>query len=70
LKNFLGFEPEPSGLRRHGVLGWIRHPIYAGIILITIGLFLFVPNLPTLISCLSILLYVPIGTALEERKLI
>lgn len=70
LSSFVGFDSEPSVLRRHGILGVIRHPIYSGIILITMGLFLFVPNMPTLISCMSIFIYIPIGIALEEKKLV
>jgi protein-S-isoprenylcysteine O-methyltransferase Ste14 len=70
LKSFLGFEPEENRLRTGGALAWVRHPIYSGLILITAGFFLFIPNLPTLISCCSILLYLPIGIHLEERKLI
>jgi methanethiol S-methyltransferase len=70
LKSFLGFEPEESRLRTGGALAWVRHPIYSGLILITVGFFLFIPNLPTLISCCSILVYLPIGIYLEERKLI
>jgi protein-S-isoprenylcysteine O-methyltransferase Ste14 len=70
LKSFLGFEPEDSRLRTGGALAWVRHPIYSGLILITVGFFLFIPNLPTLISCCSILVYLPVGIYLEERKLI
>ena len=70
LKAFLGFEQEESQLRTRGVLAWVRHPIYSGLILITLGFFLFIPNLPTLITCGAILLYLPIGIYLEEKKLI
>lgn len=70
LKAFLGFAPEDSNLRRSGILTWIRHPIYSGLILVTIGFFLFIPNLPTLTSCTCILLYLPIGIYLEEKKMI
>lgn len=70
LKAFLGFVPEENRLRRSGILAWVRHPIYSGLILITLGFFLFIPNLPTLITCSSILLYLPIGIYLEEKKLI
>lgn len=70
LKAFLGFEPEVNHLKTRGLLHWVRHPIYSGLILVTIGFFLFIPNLPTLISCLCILGYLPIGIALEERKLV
>ena len=70
LRSFLGFGPEESRLRTGGALAWVRHPIYSGLILITLGFFMFIPNLPTLISCCSILLYLPVGIYLEERKLI
>ena len=70
IKAFLGFEQEESRLRRSGVLSWVRHPIYSGLILVTLGFFLFIPNLPTLITCACIVLYLPIGIYLEEKKLI
>jgi protein-S-isoprenylcysteine O-methyltransferase Ste14 len=70
LKAFLGFEQEESQLRTRGALAWVRHPIYSGLILITLGFFLFIPNLPTLITCGAILLYLPVGIYLEEKKLI
>jgi len=70
LKAFLGFESEDSRLRTTGALAWVRHPIYSGLILVTLGFFLFIPNLPTLITCTAILLYLPVGIYLEEKKLI
>ena len=70
LKSFLGFEKETSELKITGILKIVRHPIYAGLILITAGFFLLIPNTPTLISCLCILIYLPIGIYLEEKKLI
>ncbi len=70
LKGFLGLAPEEATLRRNGILDWIRHPIYSGLILVTIGFFLFIPNLPTAISCGCILIYLPIGIYLEEKKMI
>ena len=70
LKPFLGFSPEEPGFRTAGLLSWIRHPIHAGVILITLSFFIFIPNLPTLVSCGCVLLYLPIGIYLEERKMI
>jgi protein-S-isoprenylcysteine O-methyltransferase Ste14 len=71
IKSFLGLADEPkTRLKTTGLLQVVRHPIYAGTILITIGFFLFVPNWPTLISCGSILAYLPMGIYLEEQKLI
>jgi protein-S-isoprenylcysteine O-methyltransferase Ste14 len=70
LKGFVGLKEEKKELQTHGVLEYIRHPIQAGIILIVMGFFFFIPNLPTLISCLCILIYIPIGLYLEEKKLV
>ena len=70
LGGFLGLRPEEILLRREGILKLIRHPIYSGLFLVTIGYSLFIPNLPTLVSCLCILGYLPVGIILEERKLI
>ncbi len=71
IRSFLGLADEPSTrLKTTGLLGVVRHPIYSGTILITIGFFLFIPNWPTLISCACIWAYLPIGIYLEEQKLI
>lgn len=70
LKAFLGFGDEGETFKQSGILNWVRHPIYSGLILVTIGYFFFIPNLPSLVSALSILVYLPIGIALEERKLL
>ena len=69
LKSFLGFADEKNEFKIDGILKLVRHPIYSGLILITIGFFLFMPNLPSLISCLSVFVYLPIGIYLEEKKL-
>ena len=70
LKSFLGFGEEKVELRIVGISKYVRHPIYAGLILITTGFFLFIPNAPTLVTCLCIFSYLPIGIYLEEKKLI
>jgi len=69
-KGFLGFSDEKKELKTDGVLKYVRHPIQAGIVLITIGFFFFIPNLPTLLSCVCILIYIPIGLYFEEKKLV
>jgi protein-S-isoprenylcysteine O-methyltransferase Ste14 len=69
-KGFVGLAQEEPVLKTDGILGYVRHPIYSGLILVIAGFFLFIPNLPTLISCLCMLVYIPIGMMLEERKLI
>lgn len=70
LKGFLGFVGEENKLKRNGILAWIRHPIYAGLILLALGFFLFIPNPPTLVSCVCIFSYLPLGIFLEEKKMI
>jgi methanethiol S-methyltransferase len=69
-RGFIGLKDEPAQLSREGILKQVRHPIYSGTILVILGFFLFIPNPPTLVSCLCMLLYIPIGIILEERKLI
>jgi methanethiol S-methyltransferase len=69
-KGFVGVKNEASELKTDGILGYVRHPIYTGTILIIIGFFLFIPNMPTLLSCICMLLYLPIGIYLEEKKLV
>lgn len=71
IKEFVGLgEEKEVGLNTEGILSSIRHPIYAGTVLIVLGFFFFLPNLPTLISCACIFIYLPIGIYLEEKKLI
>jgi protein-S-isoprenylcysteine O-methyltransferase Ste14 len=71
LREFTGFAHDrPDTFQSKGILLHIRHPLYAGTILITIGFWLFSPNVTTLISVGCIFVYLPIGIALEERKLI
>jgi len=69
-KGFLGLTEEKRELRTEGVLQYVRHPIQAGLILVVLGFFFFIPNLPTLISCVCVFLYIPIGIYFEEKKLI
>jgi protein-S-isoprenylcysteine O-methyltransferase Ste14 len=69
-RGFVGLAVETAELRTDGILKHVRHPIYSGLILIIAGFFLFIPNLPTAISCGCMLLYLPIGMALEEKKLV
>ncbi len=68
--SFIGLRLEEDKLSYDGILGRVRHPIYSGLILITVGFFLFNPTIATLIFCLSVFLYLPVGIYLEEQKLI
>lgn len=67
---FIGAIDEKKELKTEGILQHVRHPVIAGVILIFLAFFFFLPNLPTLVSCLCVFVYVPIGIWLEEKKLI
>ncbi len=68
--SFVGLKQETGEFSQTGILRHVRHPIYSGTILIVIGFFLFNPSVATLISVSCILVYLPVGIYLEERKLI
>ena len=71
LSSFLGIAAEETqSLVISRLLSKVRHPLYSGTILIVMAFFLFIPNLPTLLSASCILVYLPIGIWLEEKKLI
>lgn len=53
-----------------GIHGWLRHPIYSGLILIFLGYFLFAPFLSSLIHLICLLVYLPFGIYFEEKKLV
>lgn len=68
---FFGFSKVTKGkLVREGIHGKIRHPIYAGTILIFLGMFLYTPTDMVLTSVLVIYVYLPIGIYFEEQKLL
>ncbi len=72
-KAFLGLaDPvlESRKLITEGIQGRIRHPLYAGSILLIIGFFLYMPTLENLITVLISLIYIFIGIYLEEKKLV
>lgn len=57
-------------LVRTGLYGYVRHPLYFGVILMLLGAVLFLPNAPMLLFVIVSLVYLPIGVTLEERKLV
>lgn len=70
-KAFAGVEKEEGeSLETGGLLQYIRHPMYAGTILLLTGFWLYIPTTATFISCLLAVLYIFIGIQLEERSLI
>lgn len=68
--DFVGLSTQEEPFTTMGILRSVRHPIYSGTILIAIGYWLFDPTVPTTVSVICILAYLPIGIYLEERKLI
>jgi protein-S-isoprenylcysteine O-methyltransferase Ste14 len=61
---------QPEKLINDGLYQYVRHPLYAGLILIFTGYFLYVPNLASLIHFVALLLYLPFGIYYEEKKLL
>ena len=59
-----------DGLLISGIHGVIRHPLYAGTLLLISGLFLFFPFASNLIAFTVITTYTFIGIKLEEKKLL
>jgi protein-S-isoprenylcysteine O-methyltransferase Ste14 len=53
-----------------GIHRVIRHPLYAGTLLLIWGLFLFYPFVSNIIICIIITMYTFIGIKLEEKKLL
>ena len=56
--------------RDDGLLKYVRHPLYAGSMLLIVGFFLFIPTAVNLISVLLVINYFLIGIQFEERRLI
>lgn len=69
LRSFLGMKESERELRTDGILKFIRHPLYTATILIFLGFFAYDSRLASLISVLCVLIYLPIGIWLEEKKL-
>lgn len=71
---FMGITAPPDQgqqeLKTGGLLKYIRHPIYAGTLLLIFGFALFAPTLTNIIHALCITIYILIGIRLEETKLI
>ncbi|MBL6449702.1 isoprenylcysteine carboxylmethyltransferase family protein [Fulvivirga sp. 29W222] len=70
-KSFMGLSREdPASLNRSGILGYVRHPIYSGTVLLVLGFLLYDFRMPTLVSAICIFVYLPVGIWYEEQKLI
>jgi protein-S-isoprenylcysteine O-methyltransferase Ste14 len=67
---FLFREAKSKYLLRSGLNAYVRHPLYFGFLLFVIGFFLVSPNWKNLVFAVITILYLIVGTLLEERKLI
>ncbi|MGW8121493.1 methyltransferase family protein [Roseivirga echinicomitans] len=73
LRVFLGFKketPSDQSLKKDKLQSKIRHPLYAGTILLFLGYFIYNPLLINLVSLAALIAYLPFGIRLEEKKLI
>lgn len=74
VKEFLGLKAEVmdpgAKLVTTGVYKYVRHPLYTGVLLLLPGLFLYRPTLSILVFVLITIIYIEIGSRLEEKKLI
>ncbi|RPA67708.1 isoprenylcysteine carboxylmethyltransferase family protein [Cyclobacteriaceae bacterium YHN15] len=75
LSTFSGMKPhddleEVHVFVRKGLHQYIRHPLYAGLVLIFLGFFFFEPVLASLIHLACLVIYLPFGIYFEEKKLI
>jgi len=72
--NFFGLRPTVTlnheNLVISGIYSKIRHPMYAGLILIVLGYFFFSGSLTAAIQLACLLVYLPIGIYFEEKNLI
>jgi protein-S-isoprenylcysteine O-methyltransferase Ste14 len=73
IKRFLGFQPfekEDETLVTTGLYSKVRHPLYAGLILIFLGYFLFAGTISSAVHLGCLLLYLPFGIYFEEKNLV
>ena len=61
--------PNQCSLNTIGFNAIVRHPLYLGLILVLLGVFLFYPKMSALLLLASVLVYLPFGIYLEEKKL-
>jgi protein-S-isoprenylcysteine O-methyltransferase Ste14 len=75
LSTFSGIKPyddleQKEVFVQKGLHQYLRHPIYAGLVLIFLGFFFFEPVLASLIHLACLVVYLPFGIYYEEKKLI
>lgn len=71
IKGFLGLRKvDKLDLKKNGILSFVRHPLYTGLILATIGALVSNPKISIFASSIMIFMYLPVGIYFEESKLI
>ncbi|MCY7360148.1 MAG: isoprenylcysteine carboxylmethyltransferase family protein [Rudanella sp.] len=76
LREFVGVtggtsqENQPKKFRQGGLLRYVRHPLYVGIIVALGGLFVYAPIWATLLFNMLAISYIRTGIYFEERKLV
>ncbi|MBK9329231.1 MAG: isoprenylcysteine carboxylmethyltransferase family protein [Sphingobacteriales bacterium] len=76
LKEFIGIAPrkdvpaENGKLIITGIYQYVRHPLYTGVILQVLGAYVLFPYIKVLIASVILIVYILIGSKLEEVKLI
>lgn len=61
---------EPPALKTDGLLEYVRHPIYFGILLLVWGLFISDASTRSLAGAIAVTIYLLVGIHFEEKKLI
>lgn len=57
-------------LATHGIYGWLRHPIYTGIVFVSLGLFLRQPTILVAASTVVVIAFLAVKVRFEERLLL
>jgi protein-S-isoprenylcysteine O-methyltransferase Ste14 len=73
LNKFLGFKPsvkDDQNLVITGLYSKIRHPLYAGLVLIFLGYFVFAGTATAAVHLGCLLIYLPFGIYFEEKNLV
>ncbi|WP_425636652.1 methyltransferase family protein [Algoriphagus yeomjeoni] len=73
IKRFLGINPaqnESEELITTGLYSKVRHPLYAGLVLIFLGYFIFAGTISSVVHLGCLLLYLPFGIYFEEQNLV
>jgi protein-S-isoprenylcysteine O-methyltransferase Ste14 len=74
-QEFVGLKPmaehtaDQGGLKTHGILAQLRHPLYLATLLLIVGFWFYIPTLANLITTAVIIIYLFVGIRLEERDL-